>query len=68
MKILFQELCSAKLDGDQELQGQVRKKGEAWVEDLSKVRGISINRCLYPNLKVEVLTVLYMGLARRPTV
>ena len=37
MKILFQELCTAKLDWDQELHGQARKKWEAWVEDLSKV-------------------------------
>lgn len=55
MKMLFQTLCCEKRDWDDELEGESKGKIEEWVGDLSKMKGISIGRCVYENPKQRVL-------------
>ena len=55
MKILFQELCCENFDWDSKLEGKVKKKWDEWIEDLSKIRGITISRCIWDHPKQEVL-------------
>jgi len=55
MKMLFQTLCCEKRDWEKELEGESRKKFSEWVADLSKIKGISISRCVYENPKQRVL-------------
>ena len=55
MKMLFQTLYCEKRDWDEELEGESRKKFSEWVADLSKIKGISISRCVYENPKQRVL-------------
>ena len=55
MKMLFQTLCCEKRDWDEELEGESKKKFSEWVADLSKIKGISIDRCVYENPKQRVL-------------
>ena len=55
MKMLFQTLCCEKRDWDEELEGESKKKFSEWVADLSKIGGISIDRCVYENPKQRVL-------------
>ena len=54
IKMLFQTLCCEKRDRDDELEGESKGKIEEWVRDLSKMKGISIGRCVYesPNQRV----------------
>ena len=47
MKLLFQELCTAKIGWDEELQDEAKQKWEGWVEELRKAEAITIDRCLY---------------------
>ena len=46
MKILFQQLCCAKLDWDDELSGEAKTKWENWVDGLNRAREINIPRCV----------------------
>ena len=55
MKILFQTLCCEKQDWDDELEGESKKKFREWVADLSKIKGISIERDVYESPKQRVL-------------
>ena len=55
MKMLFQTLCCEKRDWDEELEGESKKKFSEWVADLSKIKGISIDRYVYENQKQRVL-------------
>ena len=55
MKMLFQTLCCKKRDWDEELEGESKKKFSEWVADLSKIGGISIDRCVYENPQQRVL-------------
>jgi len=55
MKMLFQTLCCEKRDWEKELDGESRKKFSEWVADLSKIKGMSISRCVYENPKQRVL-------------
>ena len=47
MKILFQEICTSKLDWDEVLTGEIKRKWDRWVQDLSETGEIQISRCLY---------------------
>ena len=47
MKILFQEICSNKIDWDEVLTGEIKRKWDRWVQDLSETGEIQINRCVY---------------------
>lgn len=59
MKILFQEICSSKFDWDEVLTGEIKKKWDKWVQDLSETKEIQINRCLYET-GGEVVTECYL--------
>ena len=61
MKILFQELCCENFDWDSKLEGKVKKKWDEWIEDLSKIRGITISRCIWDHPKQEVLNCYLHG-------
>ena len=54
MKMLFQTLCCEKRDWDDEIEGESNGKIEECVRDLSKMKGISIGRCVYENPKQMV--------------
>ncbi len=47
MKILFQEICNSKIDWDEVLTGEIKRKWDRWVQDLSQTGEIQISRCLY---------------------
>ena len=47
MKILFQEICNSKIDWDEVLTGEIKRKWDRWVQDLSQTGEIQIKRCLY---------------------
>lgn len=55
MKMLFQNLCCENRGWDEELEGKSKKRFDEWVVDLSKIKGISISRCVYESPKQEVL-------------
>lgn len=38
MKILFQQLCSAKVDWDEELSEEAKTRWEEWVRDLRRAK------------------------------
>ena len=67
MKILFQEICSSKLDWDETLTGEIKGKWVKWVKDLLQTGEIKISRCLYET-REECGTgqsVIYIGLGMR---
>lgn len=47
VKVLFQELCSNKVEWDEELKNDDKKRWVSWVEDLKGVGEISVARCVY---------------------
>lgn len=55
MIVPMKTLCCEKRDWDDELEGESKGKIEEWVGDLSKMKGISIGRCVYENPKQKVL-------------
>ena len=55
MKMLFQDVCRENLGWDDELEGKAKKKWSEWVLDLSKIKEISVSRCIYDSPKHEVL-------------
>ena len=55
IKMLFQELCRDNVGCDDKLEKKSEKKWRDWITDLSKVRGISVGRCIYDSPKQEVL-------------
>ena len=61
MKMLFQELWCENLDWDGKLEGKSKKKWDDWIEDLSKIEGISISRCIYDHPRQEVLDCYLRG-------
>ena len=67
MKILFQGLCVAKIDWDQELEREPKRKWEAWVEDLAQTRDIAVNRCLYKQPREQVEERMLVGFADAST-
>ena len=61
IKMLFQEQCRDNLGWDDKLESKSEKKWREWVADLSKVRGISVSRCVYDGPKQEVLECYLHG-------
>ena len=59
--MLFQELCRDNLGWDDKLESKTEKKWREWIADLSKVRGISVSRCVYDVPKQEVLECYLHG-------
>ncbi|XP_015767737.1 PREDICTED: uncharacterized protein LOC107346459 [Acropora digitifera] len=47
VKVLFQELCSNKVEWDEELKNDDKKRWVSWIEDLKGVGEISVARCVY---------------------
>ncbi len=52
MKILFQQLCKEKLEWDDEISEDLRRKWMEWVNSLKKAEFISMNRCVLQNMCV----------------
>ena len=40
VKVLFQEVCKAKIDWDEEFTGETRRKWEVWCRDLVEVNEV----------------------------
>ena len=47
VKVLFQELCSNKVEWDEELKNDAKKRWVGWIDDLKGVGEISVARCVY---------------------
>ena len=62
MRILFQNLCAANVDWDQELDGEPTRRWEAWDEDLAQT-----NRCLYKQPRNQVQEHILVGFADAST-
>ena len=61
MKMLFQELCPDSVGWEYELNGAAKKKWNHLVLDLSRIKGITISRCIYDSLQHEVLECYLPG-------
>ena len=61
IKMLFQGLCRDNVGCDDKLERKSNKKLHDWMADLSKVRGISVSRCIYGSPKQEVLECYLHG-------
>lgn len=60
MKILFQEICSEKLDWDEMLTGEIVVKWSKWVKDLLQTGEIKVDRCLYEAREGPSVTECYL--------
>ncbi|XP_068749238.1 uncharacterized protein [Montipora capricornis] len=47
VRVLFQELCANKVDWDDELKDEERKRWIGWLDDLRTAKEISVPRCVY---------------------
>ena len=47
MKVLFQTLCTEKIEWDEELQGNMRSKWNSLLSELESLNNISIPRCYF---------------------
>jgi hypothetical protein len=47
VKVLFQEICVAGLDWDIEIPDEMKRHWNAWLLDLTLIKEIILNRCLY---------------------
>ena len=45
MKILFQSLCTKKVNWDERLEGEALTKWKSFINDLSAVKNIRVPRC-----------------------
>ena len=56
MKILFQSLCTKKVNWDERLEGEALTKWKSFINDLSAVKNIRVPRCYanYPQTKSTV--------------
>ena len=59
IKILFQEICTSKFDWDEVLTGEIKRKWDQWVQDLSDTNKIQISRCLY-EMGEQTVTECYL--------
>ena len=55
VKVLFQEVCKAKIDWDEEFSGETCRKWEVWCKDLIEVNELVVPRCIYASPTEEVL-------------
>ena len=63
MKLLFQELCSENYDWDDELNEEKRRKWDVWLNELTEVKFIEIDRCLHKTPRDDVLEYQLHGFA-----
>ena len=54
MKILFQQLCVDNISWDDELVGRHAKAYLDWIEDLRRVKTLTLNRCVYGNISGQI--------------
>ena len=47
VRLLFQELCANKVDWDDELKDEERKRWIGWLDDLRTAKEVSVPRCVY---------------------
>ena len=55
VKVLFQEVCKAKIDWDEEFSGETCRKWEVCCKDLIEVNELAVPRCIYASPTEEVL-------------
>ena len=55
VKVLFQEVCKAKVHWDEEFTGETHKKWETWYRDLAEANEVVVPRCIYTSLTEKVL-------------
>ena len=55
VKVLFQEVCKAKIDWDEEFSGETCRKWGVWCKDLIEVNELVFPRCIYASPTEEVL-------------
>ena len=60
-KILFQEVCKAKIDWDEVFTGEILRKWEVWYKDLIEANEIITPRCIYDSPEEEVLECTLHG-------
>ena len=60
-KLLLQELCRKKLQWDEEISELEKRQGLHWLNDLSKLKEVKVERCLKPrDFGVIKTTELYL--------
>ena len=62
-RIMFQELCLGKVEWDEPLTFEKHKEWEEWLKDLTKVKEISIPRCMFEGNAGEILNCQLHGFA-----
>ena len=65
MKILFQEICSSKLDWDETLTGEIKGKWVKWVKDLFQTGKLKPVGVCTRRKRSARQSVAYMGLGMR---
>ena len=60
-KILFQKVCKAGTDWDEQFTGELHRKWESWWKDLLEVKELSVSRCVYRHPAEEVLECVLNG-------
>ena len=60
-KVLFQQLCEAKLDWDEPMSGELLKEWEKLIDGLKMAQPIIIPRCYFSWIKEEVLSSTLQG-------
>ena len=60
-KVLFQELCEAKLDWDDVIPPELQHKWKSLVSSLQKCQPISIPRCYFDGLSMMVSSYCLQG-------
>ena len=58
-KVLFQELCEAKLDWDDVILPELQHKWKSLVSSLQKCQPISIPRCYFDGLSMTVSSIVF---------
>ena len=61
VKVLFQEVCKAKIDWGEEFTGEIRRKWEVWCRDLIEVNEVVVPHCVYTSPTEEVLDCFLHG-------
>ena len=59
VRVLFQELCANKVDLDDELKDEERKRWIGWLDDLRTTREVSVPRCVCHMYRGHVNSSLY---------
>jgi len=62
-KILFQEVSRQKINWDDPFDGAIKQGVEAWIKSLIECEQITIDRCVYGEVREEVLECSLHGFA-----